>query len=150
MRTKSLLMVAVLVVVTGLLAAPASAATLLRSVSVTKLVGAVESNLTADPPELVGTVVISNPGLEKTITQQLPPFTLPIVIDAEGSGNSLKVLKKNLDAVLLLTNPSGTAAITVVIRVWDPDGAELTPPGGVSQTLAAHATKAIRISDLLP
>jgi hypothetical protein len=150
MRTQRLLMIAFLMLLAGALVSPASAATLLGSVSLTKASGGVESDLTTDPPDVVGTVVISNPGLEKTITQQLPPFTVPIVIDAEGSGPSLRVLRKNLDAVLLVTNPSGTAAITVVIRVWDPDGAELTPTGGVSQTLGAHATKAIRLSDLLP
>ncbi len=152
MRTKSLLMVGVLLLLlAGVLVAPASADTvLLGSVSVTKLVMGVEGPITANPPELVGTVVISNPGLEKTITEHLPPFTVPIVIDADGSGPSLKLLNKNLDAIMLLTNPSGTAAITVVIRAWGPDGAQLTPVGGVSETLPAHGTKAVRLSDLLP
>ena len=150
MRTKGLLMIGVLMLLAGVLVPAASATTLLGSVSLTKVSGGVESDLTAVPPDVTGTIVISNPGLEKTITQQLPPFTVPIVIDAEGSGPSLRVLRKNLDAVLLLTNPSGTTAITVVIRVWDEDGEELTPAGGVSQTLGAHVTKAVRLSDLLP
>jgi len=138
-------------VLAGGLVGPASADTvLLGSVSVTKLVTGVEGPLTADPPDVVGTVVISNPGLEKTITQQLPPFTLPIVIEADGGGPSLKQLNKNLDAIMLLTNPSATAAITVVIRVWGLDGAQLTPAGGVSERLPAHGTKAVRLSDLLP
>jgi hypothetical protein len=150
MRTKGLLMIGVLMVLAGVLVSPASAATLLGSVSLTKVSAGVESDLTTDPPELIGAVVISNPGLEKVITQHLPPFTLPIVIDAEGSGPSLRLLKKNLDAVMLLTNPSGTASLTVKIRVWEADGTELTPAGGVSQTLGVHVTKAVRISDLLP
>lgn len=145
----------VLLVVGPLLpsAAPARPVTVLGSVTIVKVT--VPGNppttvpLTVDSPELTGFAVIANPGLEKTITQQLPPYTIPVFIDGEGEDGrpSLRLLRRNLDTTLVLTNTTNET-LRVQLTVRDATGAALGTPTVLE--FDAHQTQAVSVSELLP
>ena len=97
--------------------------------------------------ELVAAAVMSNPGLEKTVTQQLPLpgpiYVLPFFVDQE-KGNSGP---GNLDTVVALTNTtSGTLVVRLTLR--GPDGQQL-PGSPRDVTLGAHATQVVSLSDII-
>ena len=97
--------------------------------------------------QLVVTAVTANPGLEKSITQQLPLpgplFVLPFFVDKEKDSPR----QGDLETVLFLTNTTG-AVLVVTLTLRDADGeilATSTPP-----SIPAHGTRTILLSDLLP
>jgi len=135
---------------------------------------------------ITGFAVIANPGLEKTIVQQFPPYTLPIFIDGEEEDEStrsrpddrphgddgppglrpdgpptsrpdrpgrpderprIRLLRRNLDTTLVLTNTTA-ASLTIELTLKNAAGNVLTGP--TDMTFAAHETKLIPVSDLLP
>ena len=99
--------------------------------------------------ELVGFAVIANPGLEKAITVQIPPLTFPVFVDGEAEDEATsksKLLTKNFDTTVVLTNTTG-AALNLQLKLRDAGGTLLST---TPVTLAAHATKVILVSDLLP
>jgi hypothetical protein len=124
--------------------ASAARVTIVGSLTITGAGGA------ALTTELVGIALIANPGGEKSATIQIPPFVLPVVIDGEdgGPGARGKLLSKNLDTTLLLTNTT-TASMTIELTVRDGDGTSLTTSPAVV-TLGPRATKVVVVSDLLP
>src|SRR5262245_20405616 len=113
--------------------------TVAGSVTITKVGGALTT-------ELVAAVVTANPGLEKTIVQQLPLpgplFVLPFFVDAE-KGNPQG---GDIDTTLLVTNTTA-APLSVVVTLRALDGSTLAT---VPETLAANETRVIVLSDLLP
>lgn len=153
MRTKWVTVVwAVLVL--GLVMAPAVQAhhplSIAGSVSVTAAGG-------GEPTGLVGFAVIANPGFEKTITQHLPPFTLPVFIegdllDDEGGAaptnrSGLRLLRKRLDTTLVLTNTTA-GTLNLLVHLWDGNGGDPLVSDFVL-TLGPHATKLLPVADLL-
>jgi hypothetical protein len=109
------------------------------SLTITKASGALTT-------ELVVTAVLTNPGLEKTITQQLPLpgplYVLPFAVNEDKSNPQ----QSDLDTMLLLTNTTGSS-LSIVLTLRALDGAVLaTSP----QTLTANQTLVLLISDLLP
>jgi hypothetical protein len=97
--------------------------------------------------KLVVVTVMSNPGLEKTVTQNAPLagniYVLPFFVDQE-TGNSGP---GNLDTVMALTNTTGDP-LSIKLTIRGADGAELPGSGEVIE-LGPHATKVVVLSDVL-
>lgn len=97
--------------------------------------------------QLVVVIVTANPGLEKTIVQQLP-LTGPIFVApffvSEEKGNPLP---NDIGTTVLLTNTTG-AALSITLTLYDLDGVAIGTPTVLN--FAAHETKVIKLSDLLP
>ncbi len=144
MRTKLLALGSLLTILALLLPGAASA----KRITVAGSLAIIKTN--PDAPlsgELAVTTVMSNSGLEKTVTQQLPLpgpiYVLPFFVDAE-KGNSGP---GNLDTIVLLTNTTD-AALSIKLILRGPDGAELAG-SPISVTLGKNATKVISLSDHL-
>jgi hypothetical protein len=114
----------------------ATAASFVGSVTIT---GAVEG-------ELVGFAVTANPGLEKTITQPLPPFTVAVVVEGEEGQTPGGPKIQNLDTVLVLTNTK-TTELTVELTLRDGDGNTV---GSGVVPIPAKGTRVVTLSNLLP
>lgn len=125
-------------------AAPARPVTILGSLTVTG-----NNNLPLTNNEITGFAVIANPGLEKTMVQQLPPYTLPVFIDGDGPDGSpsLRLLRRNLDTTVVLTNTTN-APLTIEVTVRNAAGAVIVGP--TDMVFVANETKAFQVSDLLP
>jgi hypothetical protein len=128
-------------------AAPARPVTVLGSlvITVTRADGAV---LPLPDNAITGFAVIANPGLEKTIVQQLPPYTLPIFIDGEGPDGgppTLRLLRRNLDTTVVLTNTTGDP-LTIEVTIRNAAGAVIVGPTDMPFT--AHQTRTFQVSDL--
>jgi hypothetical protein len=98
--------------------------------------------------ELVGVAIIANPGFEKTVSQSLPPFTVPVVFQQEPAETTLNANLShiNVDTTLILTNTTANV-LNLVLTLYDGAGVVLsTTPLSVN----AHATVMKRVSDLLP
>jgi hypothetical protein len=97
------------------------------------------------PNRLVGIAVVSNPGLEKTMVQQIPPFTVPVILDVEfdDSSNGPRILNKNLDTNVVLTNVS-TTPLTATLTLRDGDGNEI---GSVDVQIPGNGTRALSLAD---
>jgi hypothetical protein len=92
--------------------------------------------------EVTGLSLITNPGIEKTIAQQLPPYTIPMFTDKDkGTGQG------SLDTLVVLTNATATA-LDILIILRDGDGA-LLPGSPVSRTIPANGTISFFVSDLI-
>lgn len=94
--------------------------------------------------ELVVVSVMSNPGLEKTVTQNAPLagniYVLPFFVDQEA-GNSGP---GNLDTVMALTNTTEDP-LSIKLTIRGSDGGELPGSGDVIE-LGPFATKVIVLS----
>lgn len=94
--------------------------------------------------EFNGVSVTTNPGLEKTITFQIPPFTFPVFVnketDSPGGGD--------LDTLLVLVNVSGSSQ-TIKLTLLDVDGNPVTLTTGIF-TVDANHTLSLSLSSLLP
>jgi hypothetical protein len=99
------------------------------------------------PNRLVGIALVANPGLEKTMVQQLPPFTVPVIVDVEfdDSSNGPRILNKNLDTTVVLTNVSSTP-LTVTLTLRDGDGNDI---GSVDVQIPGNGTRALSLVDAL-
>jgi hypothetical protein len=109
------------------------------SLTITKASGALTT-------ELVVTAVLTNPGLEKTVAQQLPLpgplYVLPFFVNQDKSNPQ----QGDLDTILLLTNTTGSSlSIILTLRALDGTVLAVSP-----QTLSANQTLVLFISDLLP
>ncbi|MFN3476666.1 MAG: hypothetical protein ACK4Z6_03815 [Candidatus Methylomirabilales bacterium] len=145
MRTKRATLLSALLLLGLLLPVGASATplTVIGSLTITKADG------TPLTTELVGFAVIANPGFEKTITQQIPPFTVPFFVDVDkedSSGSSgEKILKSRFDTTVVLTNTTPDS-LNIKLTLRDDSGALLTTE---ERTLDANATIVIVLSELL-
>jgi hypothetical protein len=112
-----------------------------------KIEAADASDLTG---KLVGVAVIANPGLEKTISQQIPSFTLPVFVDGDradgGTANPRPFLNRRLDTTLLLTN-THTGALNIIVRLRDANGTLLN---STPYSLAQDATIVVAVSGIVP
>lgn len=101
----------------------------------------------AGPLELVGFALTHNPGFEKTITQQIPPFIVPVFVDVDKDDGNGQVLNSRFDTTVVLTN---TTAVTLnlTLTILDASGTQTLATSNIS--LAANATTAITLSALLP
>jgi hypothetical protein len=136
-------LIASLLILAALLSVPAAAASreMLGSLTITGPDGA------ALTTQLTGVAVIANPGFEKNITVQIPPFTFPVFVQGETTEESAsRLLKKNFDTTLILTNTTA-APLVIELVLRDSSGSVLS---STVETLAAHASKVIFVSTLLP
>ena len=147
MRTKMAVTVAVFLMAGVLLLPQISAArrqTVLGSLSVTLAGGAALTD------QVVGVAIISNPGFEKNVNQQLPPYRIPVFIDADeadAAGPGVPhIIARNVETTVFLTNNTG-AALDIEIRLRNAEGATL---GTLALTLPPNGTRAVGVSDLLP
>jgi hypothetical protein len=115
--------------------------TVLASATITGEAGA------ALTTELVGVAVTHNPGFEKTIVQQLPPFTVPVFVDVEKNDATGQVMISRFDTTLVLTNTTDDDLV-LEITVLDSTGTMVL--ASFNPTLAAHASLLIAVSSLLP
>jgi hypothetical protein len=135
-----------MLLVAGLpLAASAHRETILGSLTV--------SNGTDLKDQVVGFVLISNPGLAKNVVQHLPPLTVPILIDIEtedSPGPSVlpsrpRILQRHMDTTVVLTNLTADE-LQIDITLRNADGGDL---GTRSITLPGHGTRAVVLSEVL-
>lgn len=144
MRTKLLVLGSTVAILAALTPVPASAKriTTAGSLAITLADGKEIKN-----GELVVTTVMSNPGLEKTVTQQAPLpgpiYVLPFFVDQE-KGNSGA---GNLDTKVLLTNTTDQP-LAIKITIWGPGGAPLLDEP-YALTLPPHATEVMSLSELI-
>lgn len=96
---------------------------------------------------LTGFALIANPGLEKTIVQPIPPYTFPVFMQGEAAEAGLKLLKKDLDTLLVMANAT---AAPLSVKVTLRDAAATSELGVLEVTLGARETRALAVSDLLP
>jgi hypothetical protein len=101
----------------------------------------------AGPTDLVGVVVTHNPGFEKTISQQIPPYTVPIFVDADVDDTTGQVVNSRFETTVILTNTTG-ATLNLTLTIMDAGGTNTLAT--VPVTLLAHATTAIDLSGPLP
>ena len=95
---------------------------------------------------IVAMAVVSNPGLEKTIVQQMPPFTVPVVVDADlDDVPKPRVLGKNLDTTVIITNLiAAPVGVTLIVR--DGDGQII---GTLDVSIPGNGTRAVSLADAL-
>jgi hypothetical protein len=131
------------------LAAAARPVTVLGSIAISG-VDATLVEFVLTNTQITGFAVIANPGLEKTIVQQLPPYTLPVFIDGDGPDGSpsLRLLRRNLDTTVVLTNTTA-APLTIRVKIWRAAGT-VPPLAETDLTFGPHETKTFQVSDLLP
>ncbi|MBI4609663.1 MAG: hypothetical protein HY726_11725 [Candidatus Rokubacteria bacterium] len=131
-------------------------------------IGSILIEVTAgDPSGLVGLALLTNPGLEKTATYPLPKLaasdtrvTVPLfVMQAEveeddddrdrGKRGSRRVVRKDLDTLLILTNGTTGTGENMTLRVTfrRADGTVVGTP--VTATLAPGQTALISAADEL-
>ena len=142
MRTKAIVLVVALLMLGLLVPAGAWAAHVVALGSLT-ITGS-GTTLSTAPPDLVGVAVIANPGLEKTITIQIPPYTFPVFVDKDPSNSS----SGNFDTLLALTNVSG-APLTIKLTVHDTTGATV-PLATDTFSIPVNGTLTVQLSTLLP
>ena len=94
--------------------------------------------------DVVGLALIANPGMEKAIAPQLPPYTVPVFIDVDTDSRD-RVVNSRFDRTVLLTNTTGSS-LPVLLTVRDAEGATL---GSKTLTIAAQGTVAVMLSSLL-
>jgi hypothetical protein len=97
--------------------------------------------------EVVGIAVIANPGLEKSMTQQIPPLTFPVFVQLVEDDANGAVINKLLDTLVAITNATNGILDDITLSVMDTSGA---PLGSTTFDLAAHASILIFVSDLVP
>lgn len=112
-----------------------------------KIVGCTDGGCTSTfglTTEFNGVSVVTNPGLEKTITLQIPPFTFPVFVNTDTSspGNG------DLDTRLILVNVSGSSQ-TIKLTLRDSDGNLVTLTTD-HFTVDANHTFTVLLSSLLP
>ncbi|MDE2060730.1 MAG: hypothetical protein KGL31_04620 [candidate division NC10 bacterium] len=142
-------LIAVLLALTiGGMLVPASAlakrVSVFGSLAIAKCTDGACTSTTGLTTEFNGIAVIANPGLEKTITFQIPPFTFPIFANKERSdpGDS------DLDTILCLVNVSGSSqTIRLTLRDMDGNPVALTTD---TFTVDVNHTLSLLLSDLLP
>jgi hypothetical protein len=97
--------------------------------------------------ELVVTTVMANPGLEKTVEQQLPLpgpiYVVPFFVNGEKSNPG----QGDLDTLVTLTNTTGSP-LSVRLTVRGADGNELSGSPSI-MNLGPHETILFRLSDVL-
>lgn len=110
--------------------------TVLGSLTVTK------ADLSALTTEVTGIAVISNPGFEKTMAQQLPPFVIPVFADKETDNPG----QGSLDTLVALTNTTDSA-LALLLTLRNAAGTVLS---ATPLALPARGTAALFVSDLVP
>lgn len=96
--------------------------------------------------DLFGIVVLANPGLEKTITNHIPPLVHPIFFDVDKK-DSGEVLARRLDTFIAVTNSNTATCLSFTMTIRDANGMALAAP---AVTLAPRETRVIFLADLIP
>jgi hypothetical protein len=143
---RSILLVAGLITVFLLLSllpsvAGAKRVTVLGSLAVTRNDGVAPLGVPLTD-QVTGLSLMTNPGVEKNIPQQLPPYTIPMFTDKDketGQGS--------LDTVVALTNTT-SSPLDVFIILRDEDG-DLLPGSPVARTIPGHGTIFFVVSALI-
>jgi hypothetical protein len=94
--------------------------------------------------DVVGLALIANPGMEKAVAPQLPPYTVPVFVDVDTDDGD-HVVNSRFDTTVLLTNTTGSP-LPVLLTVRDAGGVTL---GSKTLTIAAQGTVAVTLSSLL-
>jgi len=145
---RKVLVAALLALTTGGLLFPASAlakrVSVFGSLTIAKCTDVACTGTTGLTTEFSGISVTTNPGLEKTIPFQFPPFTFPVFVNTEtgspGGGD--------LDTRLVLVNVSeGPQTIKLTLRDLDGNIVTLTTD---TFTVDTNHTLNLLLSDLLP
>jgi hypothetical protein len=97
-----------------------------------------------NPGDIAGLAIIANPGMEKTISEELPPYTVPIFVDVDED-NAQQIVKSRFDTTAVLTNTTGSQ-LSVLLIVRDAAGTTL---GSETLTIPAHGTAVVMLSSLL-
>ncbi len=100
----------------------------------------------AGPTDLTGVVVTHNPGFEKTISQPVPPYILPIFVDQDVDDMTGQVVNSRFLTTVILTNTTGET-LDLTLTIVDASGLNTLATSMIS--LPAHATTAIDLSDEL-
>ena len=140
MRAKLMALLLVLPLLAGLFAPPAVTARPIQVLGGLRVQHVLPSGAfePLNPGDVTGLAVIMNPGIEKTMAQQLPPYMVPVFVDTQGG--------PNLDTLVALTNTLGVP-ITVRVTLHDQLGVEI---GGRTLTLPALGTESFFVSTLVP
>jgi len=101
----------------------------------------------AGPTDLVGVVITHNPGFEKTISQQIPPFIVPIFVDGDTDDMTGQVVNSRFETTVILTNTTG-GTLNLTLTILDAGGTNTLATSMIS--LPPHATTAIDLSGPLP
>jgi hypothetical protein len=133
--------------IAGLLAGLSVAAWAANNNIVGSLTIAAASPAPALTTELVGVAIIANRGFEKTVSQSIPPFTVPVVLSEDpASATSANLSQINVDTTLILTNTTANV-LSLVLTLYDGAGVVLST---TPLSVGAHATVMKHVSDLLP
>lgn len=91
-----------------------------------------------------GVTFLANPGLEKTIASQIPPFWFPVFVntDTDGPGGG------DLDTTMVLVNVSGSSQ-KIKLTLRDSDGNTVALTTDVF-TVDINHTLSLSISNLFP
>jgi hypothetical protein len=100
----------------------------------------------AGPTDLTGVVITHNPGFEKTVSQGIPPYTVPVFVDQEVNDMTGQVVNSRFLTTVLLTNTTG-GTLNLTLTITDAGGTNTLATIPVS--LPAHATTAIDLSEAL-
>ena len=142
MRTRFVAMLSVLLVI-GLLVPTGAWAKRVTAIGSVVITG---DNVEPLTNQVVATVITANPGLEKTIVQQLPLpgplFVAPVFVSAEQGNPG----QNDIDTTVFVTNAT-TSSLTIIVTVYNLNGSPLV---SVSATLASRETRVIAVSALLP
>jgi hypothetical protein len=133
--------------IAGLLVASSPAVAPAAGVVGSLTVAAAAGSPALTPSDLTGVAIIANPGFEKTVTQSLPPFTVPVVVTGQAAAVTNATLgQASVDTTLVLTNATA-GALSLELTLRDGAGAVLST---TPLSLAAHATTVVLVSTLLP
>lgn len=114
------------------------------SLTIAKCTDVACTNTTGLTTEFNGVVFLANPGLEKTIALQVPPFAFPVFVNTDtvspGGGD--------LDTTLALVNVSGGSQ-TIKLILRDSNGTLITLTQDIFTVDADH-TLNLSLSSLLP
>lgn len=149
MRNAKVLVAVLLALTIGGVLLPASAlakrVTVFGSLAIAKCTDVACTGTTGLATEFNGVAVTANPGLEKTITFQVPPCTFPVFVNKETDDSSDS---GNLDTLLILVNVSGGSQ-TIKLTLRDSAGNPVTLTTDVF-TVDANHTLSLFLSNLLP
>ena len=143
MRMRSVVVAVSVVLLIGLLAPAGAWAKRITAGGSVEVTGSSLNALS----QVVATLITANPGLEKTIVQQLPlansAFVAPFFINEEQGNPG----QNDIGTTLVLTNTS-EASLGLTVILYNLDGSVLV----TSQVfpLQAHETKIIPLSSLVP
>ncbi len=153
-RVALLVMVLAIGLVPGIFSAP------VQALSEEQVVGSIVFG--APGSSVIGLVIIGNPGFEKTAGYPFPfpspasfttPFFTDLEVEGDGSGGGgRRVVGKNFDTTIVITNTSSTAGgVDVSLTFFDQAGTPIndTKANSIKVHLDPNGTQVRLVSNLL-